>query len=258
MEFQSLAQAGLSVSKDEIDSVLAPFVTQRFEKGDDADWRRETARRKLHILGKALGRAVLPWRPETRRRKESVLDEYEPAWQNRAHDYYNIGGAGPSPTPWQWGEKRFFALDTGATRFRQLLLSNIIERVEPANVLEVGCGNGINLVLLASHHADVQFSGVELTSSGCRVAKALQNQGQLPSHLLSYAPLPVADAEAFTRIDFVQGNAAELPFPDGAFDLVCTILSLEQMGERTGQGARGDCPCHAQVCFDDRAIPGCE
>ena len=34
---------------------------------------------------------------------------------------------------------------------------------------------------------------------------------------------------AFKRIDFRQGDAAELPFADGSFDLVYSVLALEQM-----------------------------
>ena len=37
------------------------------------------------------------------------------------------------------------------------------------------------------------------------------------------------DPEAFRRVTFLQGSAAELPFPDGAFDLVMTVLAIEQM-----------------------------
>ena len=30
-------------------------------------------------------------------------------------------------------------------------------------------------------------------------------------------------------VTFLQGSAAELSFPDGAFDLVMTVLAIEQM-----------------------------
>ena len=41
--------------------------------------------------------------------------------------------------------------------------------------------------------------------------------------------MPLADPTAFRRIRFCQGNAPSLPFADGEFDLVTTVLALEQM-----------------------------
>ncbi|MCG8690057.1 MAG: class I SAM-dependent methyltransferase, partial [Minwuiales bacterium] len=47
--------------------------------------------------------------------------------------------------------------------------------------------------------------------------------------LQQYAPLPVRDPTAFRKIRFMQGDATDLPFADGEFDLVITVLALEQM-----------------------------
>jgi SAM-dependent methyltransferase len=57
----------------------------------------------------------------------------------------------------------------------------------------------------------------------------LQTGGALPRGLADFAPLQFADPSAFKRIEFLQGNAVRLPFEDGAFDLVYTVLALEQM-----------------------------
>jgi ubiquinone/menaquinone biosynthesis C-methylase UbiE len=108
-----------------------------------------------------------------------------------------------------------------------------------ANRLEVGCGNGINLILLAGRFPEIRFAGVELTEAGHRAARALQEQGELPAGMADYAPLPLADPTAFRTIDFRQGNATRLPFEDGAFDLVITVLALEQM-ERVREQALGE------------------
>jgi SAM-dependent methyltransferase len=132
-----------------------------------------------------------------------------------------------------------FASDVGATRFRQLLLCRVIERVRPRHVLEVGCGNGINLVLLAGRFPAIRFAGIEMTEAGHRSARSLQQGGELPPCLAEYAPLPLADPAAFRQIDFRQGNATSLPFADGGFDLVITVLALEQM-ERVRQQALGE------------------
>jgi SAM-dependent methyltransferase len=96
-------------------------------------------------------------------------------------------------------------------------------------VLEVGCGNGINLLLLAGSFPEIEFAGIELTDTGHRAARELQSAGVLPRHISDYAPLPQMDGSAFQRIEFLQGDATGMPFADGAFDLVFTILSVEQM-----------------------------
>jgi tRNA G46 methylase TrmB len=38
----------------------------------------------------------------------------------------------------------------------------VIGHVRPRSVLEVGCGNGINLILLAGNFPDTEFARVEL------------------------------------------------------------------------------------------------
>ena len=57
----------------------------------------------------------------------------------------------------------------------------------------------------------------------------MQAGGALPPGLADFAPLPLTDPRAFQRIEFRQGDAVRLPFEDGAFDLVFTVLALEQM-----------------------------
>ena len=131
--------------------------------------------------------------------------------------------------PWQWRQRRVLAPEVGGARFRLLLVDRAIQQLCPANLLEVGCGNGINLLTLAGCLPEVRFTGIELTDAGHRAALAFQAQPTLPQVIHDYAPVPVADPDAFRRVSFVQGSAAELPFADGAFDLVITVLAVEQM-----------------------------
>ena len=45
----------------------------------------------------------------------------------------------------------------------------------------------------------------------------------------AYAPGEHQDPQAFRRIDFIRGDATAMPFDTGSFDLVFTVLSVEQM-----------------------------
>lgn len=238
MQLVTLVESGLDIAEDEIAKLFEPFVDRARTAEADA-WCVEIARRKRKLLRQTAKRLLLPWRATARRGEATVVSEYSDAWRAIDYEVYGIGAAQRKYTPWEWRGRRMFASDVGATRFRQLFLIRFIERLRPRQVLEVGCGNGINLLLLAGRFPDIAFAGVELTEAGHRAARELQKQCELPPALRDYAPLPIADSMAFRRIQFLQGSATRLPFEDGAFDLVITVLALEQM-ERVRAQALGE------------------
>jgi SAM-dependent methyltransferase len=238
MRLVTLRESGLGITAEEITGLFEPFVDRAATDCRGA-WANEVARRKQHLLKHMAMRFLLPRRREPGRRESLVHDEYEKAWRSIDYGAYALDAPRRDHTPWEWRERRMFASDVGATRFRQLLLCRVIERLRPRQVLEVGCGNGINLILLAGRFPAIRFVGIELTAAGHRAACSLQQAGALPAGLFEYAPLPLADLTAFRRIDFRQGNAASLPFADGEFDLVITVVALEQM-ERVRQQALGE------------------
>ena len=111
--------------------------------------------------------------------------------------------------------------------------------MKPASVLEVGCGNGVNLLYLAGRFPQTRFTGIELTKAGQRAAQQCQEQwDQFPEELLAFSPQPQLDRTAFRTVDFRQGSADSLPFKDGSFDLVFTVLALEQMERIRGKALR--------------------
>lgn len=218
----------LAVDRSAIGAAFAPFVDRRLAPHDPA-WRREIARRRRKLLSRSFQR-LLSWQADRgRRHQQAVLAEYSLAWQRADYARYSLEAFPRDFTPWEWRDECMLASDIGATRFRQLILIHLIERLRPASVLEVGCGNGINLILLAGRFPDIRFTGVELTETGHQAARLFQEHDTLPPTLVGYAPLPLHDPAAFRRIDFRHGDAARLPFADGTFDLVVTILALEQM-----------------------------
>ena len=68
-----------------------------------------------------------------------------------------------------------------------------------------------------------------MTEAGNQVARELQKAETLPPAMSAYTVTPGVDPQAFQRIDFVRGDAVNMQFEDGAFDLVFTVLSIEQM-----------------------------
>jgi ubiquinone/menaquinone biosynthesis C-methylase UbiE len=108
-------------------------------------------------------------------------------------------------------------------------MMRVIEQLRPKSVLEVGCGMGINLFVLAARFPDISFHGIDLTASGIKAIEDMSMQHSLPQHLLDYSPEASQDPTANRRIQVRQGSAAEMPYDDGSFDLVYSISALEQM-----------------------------
>ena len=103
----------------------------------------------------------------------------------------------------------------------------------------------------------MEFTGIDLTPAGIEAAtKSVQAEAELPPPLADYIPLETADPNAFKRIRFDgQGSAAELPFADDEFDLVYTVLAVEQM-ERIRDSRLGrDRPGQRRPCADAGAVP---
>lgn len=220
--------AAPAISTQELAAAFSPFVAQYLNAEEEA-WRREIERRQKKIRKGYLKRRLLGWLPSRQRREDTVVEEYDRAWSKIDVTTYEIGGELPRVAPWDWRGQPMFASDLGATRVRQVMLVRMLEQLRPRRVLEVGCGNGINLMLLSGRFPDIAFTGVELTRAGQAAAQDFQQQTEMPAALQSYAPLPLTDTTAFRRVDFRQGNAADLPFEAGSFDLVYSCLALEQM-----------------------------
>jgi SAM-dependent methyltransferase len=207
---------------------MKPLEKRRIEV-DYQQWNALIRRRKKVILRRGLRRAALGWLPRHQRHFDAVIEEYSELWPRLGYGAYDPDKAPARYRPWHWADERLIAADLGGVRFRQLILVRLIERLQPASVLEVGCGLGIHLVLLACRFPHIAFSGIELTEAGYEAARRLQQQERLPAHLVRFAPEPLQDLTAFRRVDFRQGNAVALPFADSQFDLVYTVLALEQM-----------------------------
>jgi ubiquinone/menaquinone biosynthesis C-methylase UbiE len=217
-----LEQLPLTIDHDAIEAAFLPFLLDGRE-GTRA-WKSDYARRRRRALLRMIKR-ILGFK---QRDKQAIQSEYSAAW-GAGHGKYDLAAGPQKPAAWRWRGRKLALDGMAAARLRAPLLAAVIDRLEPKRVLEVGCGNGINLFSLAGDFPDVEFTGIDLTPAGIEAAKAVQAQDNLPSALAEYIPLPNPDPTAFKRIRFMQGSAAELPFADGEFDLVYTVLAVEQM-----------------------------
>jgi len=98
--------------------------------------------------------------------------------------------------------------DAAVEPFNAALRTYVLKVAQPAagmKVLEVGCGTGTNLALFAE--AGCEISGIDLSPS-----------------MLGLAKEKLGDAA-----DLHLGDASDMPFDDGAFDLVVAFLTLHEM-----------------------------
>src|SRR5204862_3923086 len=162
-------------------------------------WKSDYPRRRRRALLRMIKR-ILGWK---QRDKKAIQAEYQQAW-GTGHGQYDVAAGPRKPAAWRWRGRKLALDGMAAARLRAPLLAAVIERLEPKKVLEVGCGNGINLFSLAGDFPDVDFTGIDLTPAGIEAAKAVQAQDRMPPALAEYIPLPNPDPTAFKRIHFVQ------------------------------------------------------
>ena len=217
-----LDQLPVAIDRSAVEAAMRPFLVDGAEA--ELIWRADYKRRYSKSVRRMLKRLI----GAKKRDQERIQSEYGPAWA-AGHAKYDPSFGARKPAAWVWGERHLTLDGVAAARLRAPMFAAVLAELKPRTVLEVGCGNGINLLSLAGAFPDVRFTGLDLTAEGIAAAKKLQEGEALPPALGEYIPLPKTDPAAFKRIDFVQGSAADLPFADGQFDLVFTVLAIEQM-----------------------------
>lgn len=224
----SLNEIDLEIGAEEIEAALSPYLGREMDP-QAPEWREHGRRLQEKWRKQRRRRDWLGWLPRVRHDQRNVARVYARTWTDLG--VVNKIAPGAADTPAVWGDRAMLIDGQGTKRVHMLYLMRLIARLRPARVLEVGCGNGLNLILLANRFPDIAFTGLELTPEGVAAAREGIALATLPDPLVDFSPeaLPARDAHA--RIDVRQGSAAALPFADGAFDLVFTVLALEQMEE---------------------------
>lgn len=219
----------LAIDSAEIASAFAPFVVH--ESGpDDVRWLAEVNRRKQAMQRKLRRRGWWGFLRRFRREKSAIEREYGEVWSRIVIENYDVHRPVAKAGAWEWRERAYLASNIGGARVKLLLAMKTIEALQPQSVLEVGSGNGANLLFLSGRFPQTRFAGLELTEQGVKCGRDFQSAyDRFPAELAEYSPQPQRDDTAFKRIEFHQGSAQSLPFADGSFDLVLTVLAVEQM-----------------------------
>lgn len=216
-----LEQLPLMIDHDAIEEAYLPFLLDG-RAGEQA-WKSDFARRRRRALTRMIRRML------GLRTGDKLPSRGDGRGPLSGPGHYDIAAGPQKPTAWKWNDRKLALDDMAAARLRAPLLAAVIDRLRPAKVLEVECGNGINLLSLAGHFPEIAFTGIDVTGTDIDAAKKVEAESALPQHLAGYIPLEMTDPQAFKRIDFQQGNAAQLPFADNEFDLVFTVLAAEQL-----------------------------
>lgn len=207
--------------------LIAPYVCQ----ADAKQWVRDVRRlrytyTKQYVIKKIKsilqGSAVLRLQPQ-------IKQEYEDGWSVLQFDRFSPHYAAKKFSPWVWQDQKMLMAASGGARARLYLLMQVIEFLKPKKILEIGCGAGLNLMVLACRFPDIEFYGLELTKAGLDQIRQVQQEEMLPQSLQEFSPEPLLDLAGHQRLKLFQGSAGDLPFEDKEFDLSFSCLALEQM-----------------------------
>lgn len=164
-----------------------------------------------------------------RRSQLKIIAEYDRQWGKKGWEKYRPRRLHNDGAPWLWSGQRMLLSNEAGAYVRIVYLEAALASLRPSSVLEIGCGNGVNLLLLAGRFPETRFCGLEPTPNGVAMAASVVAAGRLPDALLDFAPFALVDDNSVSRIEIVKGTGAALPFRDAQFDVVFTSLALEQM-----------------------------
>lgn len=189
--------------------------------------RREELRVFFKIARKALSEIIRG--KKILRTQELVEDGYEKDWEFLpASMKLNV-----KPGPMRIDNGRIFMWRSiDRRRFLLQEVSGLLKSLQTKSFLEIGSGNGINVLALAVLCPEISvWRGLELTHKGVEVAKKfIQNP---PIEVLTFLTGKSADEVKTTLqkldIDFVVGDMQKMPFADASFDCIFTQHAIEQV-----------------------------
>lgn len=217
----------MCLDKEKFQSLVKKYGVEM--SADLSAWKNAMRKQKLTLLKAYLCKTISTLiRRNNRNTQSLILKAYDSQWKKKPFARYHpravLNGAA-----WVWGNLKWEMSNEAGAAARLIFLDEVISRLRPSSVLEVGAGNGINLLILSARYPGISFYGLEPTNGGIEAAKLVIEEGRLPEALVQFSPFPLEDIEAPARIQLKQGSAQNMPFTDDSFDLVFTSLALEQM-----------------------------
>jgi len=101
----------------------------------------------------------------------------------------------------------------GLRDFHSQVASEIDSTVKCGRILDAGTGPGCLLAEIARRRSDLELTGIDLSGSMLRIARGKLEKIRPGSN-------------GARPVRFIRADVRDLPFPDGAFDLVVSTLSL--------------------------------
>jgi len=117
-------------------------------------------------------------------------------------------------------------------KFFMRYLSDAISSAQPERLLELGSGNGFNVLILAVLNPEIKtLKGVELTENGVMAARKFLKDPPIEEliYVTGKSKETILDRLKDRDIEFVQGNMLELPWEDNHFDFVFSCWVFEQI-----------------------------
>jgi tRNA G46 methylase TrmB len=106
------------------------------------------------------------------------------------------------------------------------ILAKVIKEYQIKNVVEIGSGAGLNLLLLAPRFPNVQFYGIEPTNGGVELSKSLLSDPPVEFLFKKHT-------DPIKNVTIIQGSALDLKsielFKDLNIDLIFTSAVIEQL-----------------------------
>jgi hypothetical protein len=168
-------------------------------------------------------------------RENDAKDQYEGIWSAKTvSDAFRAGGAGNITSTKILFEGRLLSsemwslnasiVSTFASYLRQ-------EGQEKKNILEIGSGNGFNLIALAAQFPSKKFIGLELTESGVLASNEAVKDSRAVMNLCEFVfgDNNKYSGDPLQNIKFIQEDVTRLDPDLVATDQMFSVLAQEQM-----------------------------
>lgn len=162
-----------------------------------------------------------------KRSQSFTKERYNRIWNKTdLYDYYNPKFKN-NLSIHSFKKKYFLSSNSLTTRVQQYLMIDKINEFKPLKVLEVGCGQGFQLLLLSRLFPKISFIGIDQSEVGINFANSFKNEllDEILTKPLDYKFNDVKE----DNLEYSIQDAKKIKIESNSVDLVFTNLALEQM-----------------------------